>query len=48
MIILELFDKIKPNAAPDVANQIAELSEQSSAKGANISPRVARNAIEIL
>ena len=43
---LELFDKIKPDAAPDVTNQIAELSEQSSAKGAPISPRVARNAIE--
>ena len=43
---IELFDKIKPDAAPDVVNQIAELSEQSGAKGANISPRVARNAIE--
>ena len=43
---LELFDKIKPDAAPDVTNQIAELSEQSSSKGAPISPRVARNAIE--
>ena len=43
---IELFSKIKPDAASDVVNQISELSEQSGTKGAPISPRVARNAIE--
>ena len=48
---LELFAKLSPKTAdeafaPEVMNQIAELSEQSAVKGAPISPRVARNAIE--
>ena len=43
---LELFAKISPQAAPEVINHVAELSEQSGLKGAPISPRVASNAIE--